>query len=128
MPNVTNTLIANITSTEDSTGAVDINRGTGAPAFDSSLADFATYRNLNDILTPTLPAAIIFQVYVRNLDAVTPLVVSWTPQGGSSAIITNLSPGDQVILWQKPGGVNAGVSSISFQTGGSCNFEYFLGA
>lgn len=129
MPNVTNTLIANITATEDSTQNVPINRGTGNPAFDSSVAEGILYIALgagaNVIGLPISPTC---QVYIRNNDPAKSVIVNWTPNGGAAGNITTLLPGDQIILWQKPGGANAGITTLTLTpSAAGALVEYFLG-
>src|SRR5690242_13979175 len=101
--NVTNTLTAQITTTEDSTLNVPINRGTGNPAFDSTLGQLSEYLSLaNGANVITLPKSVVYQVYIRNIDAAKSINITWTPHGGISNMFIVLNPGDQLILWCDP--------------------------
>lgn len=128
---VTNTLVANLTSTEQSTSNVPINRSTGNPAFNCNVGIFLTYfalaAGVNNVLLPT---PVVYQAYFRNLDAAKNLTVSWGVNGGggNNPIIT-LLPGDQIIYWGNPSGAGAsGLTSISITpSAAGCLMEYFLG-
>lgn len=126
---VTNTLIANISSTEQVTSNVDINRSTGSPAFNSSVAQFVTYASIPALATGIpLPIAKTVQVYIRNIDPTNSVTVTWTPTPGVTASIITLYPGDQIILWQNTTGVSAGISALSVLASANfCLIEYFLG-
>jgi hypothetical protein len=129
---VTNALIANISSTEQSTSNVDINRSTGNPAFSSNVGQFTTYQNLptgtNVVPLPTATGVPATQVYVKNIDAAATCTVKWTPNGGASENIILLYPGDQIILWQNPSGSTAGITAFAIVvTASTCLVEYFLG-
>jgi hypothetical protein len=126
---VTNTLIANITSTEQSTSNVDINRGTGNPAFSASAGQFTTYLalnpGLNSFVLPVTPAA---QVYIKNIDPIKTVVVNWTSVGSvGSATILNLTPGDQIIFWCSPTGASGITALTMTPSAAGCLVEYFLG-
>lgn len=127
---VTNTLVANISSTEQSTSNVPINRSTGNPSFASNSGSFVTYVALAaGVNVPFFPFSPITQVYVRNIDAAKSLSMSWVPNGGAAAVVIELNPGDQIILWSNPAGpVAPGITSISFTPSTSgCLIEYFFG-
>jgi len=127
---VTNTLIANITSTEDSTGNVPINRGTGNPAFDSSVAEGVLYVALaggaNVIALPFSPCT---QLYIRNNDGTKPIQVNWTQNGGAAVNVIVLNPGDQIIFWSNPAGATTpGITALSMTpSAAGALVEYFLG-
>lgn len=126
---ITNTLVANITSQEDSTQNVIINRGTGNPNFDSVFAQMTEYKVLasgpNLIGLPTSPC---FQLYIRNNDAVLLVTPVVTPVGGTAATLPQLYPGDQLIIWQANTGANAGYNALSLNASGAgCLVEYFIG-
>lgn len=132
MANVTNTLIANITTAEDSTQNVPINRSTGNPQFDVNFGEFTTYQKLiiNGANPITLPGTPVYQVYVRNLDPTNDITVQWTPQSGALVTVCTLKPGDQIILWQKNSGAgSSGITALSFSvtTAAGVLVEYFLG-
>jgi len=129
MPNVTNTLTAFITTEEDTTGNVPINRGTGNPAFDCTMGDFATYRQLPvGVTTLDLPINPVCQIYIRNLDASNPVTVVWIANGYTGNQVIVLNPGDQILVWCDPTKPTPGITSISLTSGGgTCAVEYFLG-
>jgi hypothetical protein len=109
---VTNSLVATITSTEQSTSNTPINRSTGNPSFSCNGALFNTYQALaagpNPFGLPYIPAT---QLYVRNIDPTKTILVSWTPNGGASASIITLNPGDQIILFCNPTGTTPGITA-----------------
>lgn len=128
MANITNSLLATITATEDSTGNVILNRNTGNPGMDSSVAQGMEYLTLAGATNVTLPIAQTMQVYIRNIDPTKSITVNWTPQGGAAANTCVLYPGDQIILWQKPGGTSAGISALTLTpSAAGALVEYFLG-
>lgn len=129
MPNITNTLLATITATEDSTQNVPINRGTGNPAYDSSVAEGILYIALlggaNVIPLPISPTC---QVYIKNNDSTKTVTVNWTPNGGVAGNVVLLNPGEQIILWTKPGGTTPGITALSLTpSAAGALVEYFLG-
>jgi hypothetical protein len=127
---VTNALTATITSTEQSTSNVPINRGTGNPSFNCDFANFFTYLALNNgsntISMPQIPAC---QVYVRNLDPAKTVSVSWTPNGGSLDSIIVLNPGDMILFWCNPAGTTTpGITAMNLNASAAgCLVEYFIG-
>jgi hypothetical protein len=129
MANVTNTLTAVITTEEDTTGNVPINRGTGNPAQDVSVGQFTTYQLLpigsTSIILPILPTA---QVYIKNIDATSGIIVHWVVNGIAGVqLVAVLAPGDQLILWADPTRVNGGITALSLDVSVACLVEYFLG-
>jgi len=127
---ITNTLVANITSQEDSSQNVIVNRGTGNPNFDSVLAQMTEYYVLaNGANVIPLPAATCFQLYIRNNDAALLITPSITPKGGVAAIYPQLYPGDQMFIWQSNTGANAGFTALTL-TASAANtlVEFFIGA
>jgi len=127
---ITNTLIANITAQEDSSQNVIVNRGTGNPNFDSVLAQMTEYFVLaNGANVIPLPSATCFQLYVKNNDAALLVTPSITPKGGVAAILPQLYPGDQLIIWQSNAGANAGFTALTLTaSAANCLVEYFIGA
>ena len=127
---ITNTLIANITAVEDVTQAVPINRSNGNPAIDALVAQFTEAFVLTTNPTViTLPTSPCFQVYIRNVDPNGRFInVNWTPTGQTLVTVADLYPGEQIILWQKQGNANAGITALSIgvQTGPTI-VEMFLG-
>jgi hypothetical protein len=130
MPNMTNTLISNITATEDTTQNVIINRSTGA-SFDGSASAMSEYISLAAGTTPiSLATGICTQFYLKNIDPNGhSVIVSWTPTTGASVpnVIT-LYPGDQIMFWAKPGTSNGGITALSLTPSAATTLiEYFFG-
>lgn len=131
MAKVTNTLIANITSEEDSTSNVPINRSNGNPNFDATFADFSTYVKMGASpfqLPVNAYGAPCTQFYLKNLDPTIMITLSWTPQGQALVRVLDLYPGDSIVFWENPANDTAGITSaqISFASG-SPLIEYFIG-
>lgn len=128
--NLTNSLIAQILSTDDSTANVPINFGTGNPAFDSTSADFTRYFVLTapnvDIGLTKNPATC---VYIKNIDVAKTITVIWTPNGGASNSVILLNPGDQIILWCSPiGATTPGITDLKLNASAfPCLCEFFIG-
>ena len=59
----------------------------------------------------TLPVSPVNFVYIKNLHATFTLTVSWTPNGGASAVIQTLEPGGYLIMGQPTSG--AGITALS---------------
>lgn len=130
MSNVTNTLTAIITTQEDTTGSVPINRGTGNPAFDCTVGEFVTYKILlaAGTFNVQLPQAVTCQVYIKNLDTANSIQINWTPNNGAPAAVIALNPGEQLILWADPSKATPGITALSFVTAApNVLCEYFLG-
>lgn len=125
---VTNTLVATITSTEQSSSAVDINRSTGNPAISATTGTFNTYvACLGGANVLTLPVDPVYQCYIKNLDATKTITVAWTPNEGVGATILLLNPGDQIMFWCSII-AGAGVTGITLTpSAAGALVEYFLG-
>lgn len=125
MANVTNTLVANITATEDTTQNVIVNRTVPNMIFDSNTAQGVIYAILaNGANAITLPAARCFQLYIRNNDPAN--TITPTLSTGATPI---LFPGDCLIIWQKNTNVTAGFTTLSLSASGANTLvEYFIGA
>jgi hypothetical protein len=127
---VTNTLIANITSTEQSSSNIPINRSNGNPQFNANVGQFTTYFALGaGANVITLPFSPVTQVYIKNIDPVKTITVNWTPNGGAPANIKVLNIGDQIISWDNPAGaITPGITSLTLTpSAAGCLVEYFLG-
>jgi hypothetical protein len=129
--NMTNTLTATITGTEDSTGNVPVNRGLGNLAFDSIFAEFCTYQKLasgdNTIVIPDSKA---FQVYVKNNDPSLNIIVKYTPTGLAQQVSSTLGPGEVFLIWSAitNAAANAGITALVLNaSGANALVEYFLG-
>lgn len=127
---VTNALVANITSTEQSTSNIPINRSTGNPSTNANVGVFNTYLALaggaNAIALPFSPCT---QLYIRNLDTAKTIQVNWTQNGGGAVNVLVLNPGDQIIFWSTPGGATTpGITALSLTpSAAGALVEYFLG-
>lgn len=129
--NMTNTLTATITGTEDSTGNVPVNRGLGNLAFDSIFSEFTTYQKLaSGDNTITIPNSKAFQVYVKNNDPSLNIIVKFTPTGGVQQESATLGPGEVFLMWQAitNAAVGAGITALVLNaSGANALVEYFLG-
>jgi hypothetical protein len=128
MPNITNVLTAIITSTDDVTGNVPINIGTGNPTYDCSSVEYQRYFLLTGgvqaFALPKSPATI---VYINNLSAANYITVTWTPSGGASSAIIVLNAGDQIILFGNPAGATTpGITALSMQSSAAGSPVEFL--
>ena len=65
----------------------------------------------------TLPVSPTQFVYIKNLHATQTLAVSWTPTGGSSAVIQTLQPGSVVIFSELAAG--SGITALSLTGSGA---------
>lgn len=134
MPNTTNALIVNISSQEDTTANVYINRALTS-SFDSTSGDFFTYFKLpnagNNIINMP-PASIIAQLYIKNVDPAATMQLILTPAfaGGTIPALTAapyLYPGDVFVYWTKPGNANNGYIALTINTQANAVVEYFIG-
>lgn len=124
----TNTLTATITSTEDSTGVIPVNRGLGNLAFDSNVAEFCYYQKLSaGDNTIALPDGKAFQLYVKNIDPSLTLTVKYTPTGGVQQLSPLLAPGDVFLFWQAVTNVASGITALILNSSGTALVEYFIG-
>jgi hypothetical protein len=132
---VTNTLTATITSTEDSTGNVAINRGNGNPAVDAVVGlyieQFKTLGAGFDTKIPSisgLDTAEIDQLYIKNNDANAIITVKWSPVAhGGQILALDLQPGSQLLLWETTTGRGVASVTVASSVGGTfC--EIFIGS
>lgn len=130
MSNITNTLIANITATEDTTQNVIVNRTVPNLNFDSNTAEGVIYGILaNGANAITLPAAKCFQLYIRNNDPANTITPTITPTGGAPAALPILFPGDAMFIWQSNTSSAAGFTALSLSANAANTLvEYFIGA
>jgi hypothetical protein len=64
-------------------------------------------------------------VYIKNNHATNTVTVTWTPNGGASAVVQTLEPGSALILSQAV--TAAGITALSLQaSGASTPVEYIL--
>lgn len=134
MANATNTLQATIIST-DQNGNIPINRGMGNPQLAGNVGEFTLNQNLaNGDNVITLPAANIFQLYVKNNAANgsgLKIVVKYSVNGGAQQIGPAIEPGGvQVPVWNTINTDNAGSLTALTLNASAANIpvEYFIGA
>lgn len=65
----------------------------------------------------TLPAAVIFGVFVQNLSTTANLIVGYTPNGGSASLIT-LGP-NGVFIYFDPSEAGSGIANVNLTGVGS---------
>ncbi|SRR6266481_5080008 len=127
---VTNTLQANITSTEQSSSNVPINRGTGSPSFAAGVGQFTTYFLLpGGQSSIPLPFSPVTQLYIKNLDVAHSILVVWTQNSGAAQPVIELNPGDQIMFWCNPSGpFIPGITALWMTpNAGTALVEFFLG-
>jgi hypothetical protein len=129
--NTTNAVTLNIITTEDTTGAVEVNRSVSL-SYDSNFAQFISYLKVlttnADLGTPVTGP--FFQVYVKNNDPSNQVQILLQPTGDANVIVANLNPQDFICMWQKTSGNSpAGYTAVTAVciSGSSCLIEYFLG-
>jgi|HubBroStandDraft_5_1064220.scaffolds.fasta_scaffold89275_3 hypothetical protein len=129
-PYVNNGLILNITETEITTSNVIINRSQQL----NPTANVGTYEGYYAIAnTPqalTLPAPVVYQFYIKNIDPTGNVTVSVTPQGGAAAVVCRLKPGDVSIpCWSISGDSTNGLVAVTLTPSALGTLvEFFLGA
>lgn len=65
-------------------------------------------------------------IYLKNTHATQTIAVTWTPQGGVSAIVNTLRPGDWMIM-STSAGSGSGFSALSLNASGAATTcEYIL--
>lgn len=75
-----------------------------------------------------LPIAQTRQVYVRNTHASAKITVTWTPNGGASATVAVIGPGDAIALWSQTTGSSYGISALSLTADiANTTYEIYLG-
>lgn len=97
-----------------------------------SAPDAGEYRR--GILTTTsitaigLPIAQVRQVRIVNTHASAKITVTWTPNGGASATIAVIGPGDGIALWSRTTGSSYGISALSLTADiANTTYSMFLG-
>lgn len=89
----------------------------------------ATYNATNFVVQPaysigtsstsiTLPGSPTKIVYIQDNHASQTLSVTWTPNGGSSAAIVTLQPGEFIVLGGQTGS-SGGITALSLQASGA---------
>lgn len=69
------------------------------------------------------------QLILKNTAASGTLTVTWTPNGGASATVIVLGPGDIISFWHTASGASFGISALSLQSSLSTgnSYEMFIG-
>ena len=129
-PYVVNSLILNITETEISSSNVIINRSQQLIP-NANVGTYEGYASLGagDNVIP-LPAATVYQVYIKNIDAANKIVVKFTPNGGALVTTVLLKPGDVCIpCWCTSGDGTNGITALTLNASAApTSVEFFLGA
>jgi hypothetical protein len=72
-----------------------------------------------------LPATPVLFAYIKNLHATQTISVTWTPNGGSSAVILVLQPGSFITFGEA--NTLSGVTAITLTgSGANTNYEFIL--
>lgn len=127
MAQSTNVLTA-VINRQDANGVNVENRSIGA-SFAGAAGEFEI-RSAPDTSSHSLdlPIALVLQAYIKNTHATANLKITATPQGGASAVVVDLGPGDVFIVWSAGTSATRGYSAISYQADTTgCTFEYFFG-
>lgn len=78
--------------------------------------------------TQSLPTTRVLHLYLHNTHATAKITVTWTPTGGSSAVVQTLEPGGEILFWLASTSSTAGITALSLQSDtSSATFESFLG-
>ena len=139
--NVTNTVVLQLLSTEDSTQNVLVNRAASS-SLDVVLSSGLYYASTPDNLGHGFEIPFwmanetINQFYVRNTNPTGSILITGQPVGGgASANLALLGPGDVFIFWQDStgsppvSGMTQGLNANPVYQGSAANitFEWFVG-
>lgn len=113
---------------QDTNGTNILNRLVGAIAFAGVAGTYT-----DGILTgtgavaQTLPTATILQYFLKNTHATGKIQVTWTPNGGASAVVQSVGPGGVLCFWMAASSSN-GITALSYtaDTAGT-TYESFIG-
>jgi carbohydrate-binding DOMON domain-containing protein len=107
-----------------------VQASTGVPG-ESPLVELlsAVYNATNFLIEPalsvpssptsiTLPGSPVKIAYIQNNHATQTLTVTWTPNGGASAVIVTLQPGEFIVLGGQTG-ASGGITALSLQGSGA---------
>lgn len=76
----------------------------------------------------TLPTAQVRQLWLRNTHATAKVTVTWTPNGGASAVTLILGPNDAIGFWHQATSASYGISALSLTSDTlNATYELFLG-
>jgi hypothetical protein len=96
----------------------------------ASVGDFRGIGRLIDLtqITIGLPVAQVRQLELRNTHSTAAITVVWTPNGGVSATVLVLGPGDGICFWHQSTGATLGISQLKLQSDTTnATYEMFLG-
>lgn len=114
---------------QDANGVNVENRTVGAISY-AGVAGELEIRSAPDTSSHSLdlPTTLVLQVYIKNTHATANLKITGTPQGGASAVLVDLGPGDVFVVWCGGTSGTRGYTALSYQADTSgCTFEYFFG-
>lgn len=120
-------LTGQIAVSDGTTGAVSLQKQVSAAMIIGSFFSEAQGLTVGTAVTNlTLPGTPVQFLYIKNLHAVQTVIVTWTPLGGASNVVTVLEPGAVIILVETNPG--AGLSAVSLQaSGASTPVEFLIG-
>lgn len=106
----------------------------GATPLTAALA--SVYNTTNFLIEPALPVGTASTsiplpgtptkvVYIQNNHATQTLTVTWTPNGGSSASVITLQPGEFIVLGGQTGSTG-GITALSLQASGAATPAYLI--
>lgn len=127
MANVTNILTLTVTSNDQFNSQV-ISRAFGPLTFIGNTGVLEVALSLlttgDNIIT--LPAAIIYNLIVKNTDPANSITVKWTPNAGAAATIVALGPGATIALFNIA--LTNGLTSLTINGTVGTKVDLFLGA
>jgi len=118
-------LAGNLIVTDDATGTLNLNKILSA-AFAGSLSTLGEAVSIGaSPTTLVLPKSPTQVVYIKNLHATQTLTVTWTPNGGGSAVVQTLQPLGFLLLLNS--NTTSGITALSVQASGAATpIDYFL--
>lgn len=112
--------------TDTVTNNLTLNKTLAALSFNGSVSVFAETVSIGASPTSVaLPVSPAVGIYIKNTHATQTLTVTWTPNGGVSAVVITLQPGEYLVK----GGANltSGITALSLQgSGAGTTAEYIL--
>lgn len=117
-----------ILNQQDANGINILNRLIGAITYSGTVGQLTEGVQGTGLTTLTLPVATVLQLYIRNLSTTANITVTATPQGGASAVLTDLGPGDVLVNWCAGTSATRGFTQIKLQSDTAATpFEIFMG-
>lgn len=113
----------------DSVNASLVSRSVGPLSYAGAVGEFQTGQLIGvGSTTITLPISPALQVYIKNLHTTAKLTVTWTPQGGASAVAQVIGPSAFLLFWHGATAATYGITALSLQSDtASTPVEYFIG-